>query len=75
MDNFETDLHLDPWDFHSRDRLTEVLNLLGLSLELDAEITEGGGNLSMAVWGRDNCSAWAGLSSGNPPQSPDNVER
>ena len=39
--------NLDPWESHSRDRLTEVLSLLGLSVELDTEITEGGGNLIM----------------------------
>ena len=39
--------NLDPWDFHSQARLTEVLNLLGLKLELQTEITESGGNLSM----------------------------
>ena len=39
--------NLDPWDFHSKDRLTDVLNLLGLKLELHTEISEGGANLSM----------------------------
>ena len=39
--------NLDPWDCHSQARLAEVLNLLGLKLELQTEITEGGGNLSM----------------------------
>ena len=39
--------NLDPWDFHSQARLTEVLDLLGLKLELHTEITEGGANLSM----------------------------
>ena len=39
--------NLDPWDCHSQARLAEVLNLLGLKLELQTEITESGGNLSM----------------------------
>ena len=39
--------NLDPWESHSQERLTEVLDRLGLRMELDTEITEGGGNLSV----------------------------
>ena len=37
--------NLDPWDFHSQARLIDVLDLLGLKLELHTKIVEGGANL------------------------------
>ena len=39
--------NLDPWDSHTHHRLTDVLSLLGLKLELETEVSESGGNLSM----------------------------
>ena len=39
--------NLDPWDSHHPDRVRDVLQVLGLQLDLNTEISESGGNLSM----------------------------
>ena len=39
--------NLDPWDYHPHDRVQQVLQLLGLKHDLNTEVTEAGGNLSM----------------------------
>lgn len=39
--------NLDPWDSQTDDQLKIVLDKLGLVLDIDLEVTEGGTNLSM----------------------------
>ena len=39
--------NLDPWDQVTDDRIQEVLTLLGLDLDINAIIHDGGCNLSM----------------------------
>ena len=39
--------NLDPWEYHQPDRIRKVLHVLGLKLDLDTEVSECGGNLSM----------------------------
>ena len=39
--------NLDPWELVTDDQLQEILRLLGLNLDVETVITEGGNNLSM----------------------------
>jgi ATP-binding cassette subfamily C (CFTR/MRP) protein 2 len=39
--------NLDPWNKETEEELTTTLSKLGLSLQLDMVVTEGGSNLSM----------------------------
>ena len=39
--------NLDPWEVVTDERLREILDLLGLDLDIQTIITEGGSNLSL----------------------------
>ena len=39
--------NLDPWEVVTDERLQEILDLLGLDMDITTVITEGGSNLSL----------------------------